>query len=191
MGKENTKDIYVISSTGYEGHFLTSHNDEFYEFLTNSENLDPIYLQKLLDLDYEVFDKNINNDLTHSQKQKIYLFEGLNWIKENPKKNIELIFLNLKNFLIPGVNIKFYSTIIWLISFMISLPIFLFAYIEIIKRVLLKFKENLVILSIFFSMISFVVFFHHQGRFRTVTIEPLYIIYASSFIVNVFKRKNS
>ena len=89
------------------------------------------------------------------------------------------------------LNINFYSTKIWLISFMISLPIFLFAYIEIIKRVLLKFKENLVILSIFFSMISFVVIFYHIGRYRTVIIEPLYIIYASSFIVNVFKRKIS
>ena len=63
-------------------------------------------------------------------------------MKENPKKKIELVFLDLKNFLIPGVNINFHPTKIWLISFMISLPIFLFAYLEIIKRVFLNFKEK-------------------------------------------------
>jgi len=62
------------------------------------------------------------------------------------------------------------------------------AYLEIVRMLLAKPYDHLVIVSIFFGMLSVALIFYAQNRYRAVTIEPYYLIYFSSFLVFLYDR---
>ena len=185
--------VYVISSTGYGGHFAIGHNDDVYEFIANPPKLgtnEHTELQSMKGIKaLQLMDPNLPTlkNLTHNQKQMYFFKMGFDWILKNPIKSIELTYLNVKNFLMPGINKDHHTFKKWLFALLISLPIFLSAYYEIIKMLIKDYKSHLVVLSVFLGMLSFSFFYHTQVRFRVVTIEPLYIIYASSVIIELYK----
>ena len=88
----------------------------------------------------------------------------------------------------PGVNKDHHTFQRWLLAFLFSLPIFLLAYYEIIKMLIKDFRSHLVVVSVFLGMISMSILYYTQVRFRVITLEPLYIIYASSFIIELYQR---
>jgi len=63
-------------------------------------------------------------------------------------------------------------------SFLTSLPIYLFAYIGIIQSLRTNFRKYSWILFLFITMLLFSVIFYTQNRFRTITLEPVYILFA-------------
>jgi len=181
--------VYVISSSGQGGHFLTGHNDDAYTYIVDSPPRDTAEYKRLKDLDYMIFRRLAPrlDGLTHAQKQALYFHEGLDWMSSNPAKTLELFFVNLRNFLMPGFNIQHYPFKAWLAVLIMSAPIFVFAYIEITRRCMENYKEHIPILSIFLGMLLFSVGFYTQNRFRVITLEPFYVIYACAGLVSFYE----
>lgn len=182
-------DVYVISSSGQGGMFLTGHNDDTYKYIVDSPPRDTAEYKRIKSMDYIIFRELAPklDGLTHSQKQALYLREGLNWIHNNPSKAINLIFVNLRDFLMPGFNIQHYPFRSWLAALILSAPIFIFAYIQIVKSCINNYKEHIPILSIFLGMLFFSLGFYTQNRFRVITLEPFYVMYASAGLISFFE----
>jgi len=182
---------YVIASSGQGGHFLTGHNNDFYIYVTNPPPRDSSEYRRLRNMDYKIFDQldPIIEGKNHKFQQDIYLQAGIKWSLENPKKFLELVWINVRNFIMPGFNILHHPFNMWLLTFMISLPIFIFAYVEIIRNLFVNYKSHLTTLSIFSGMLSVAIIFYAYNRYRVTTIEPYYVMYASSFIVYFLQEK--
>lgn len=181
---------YVLASSGQGGHFLTGHNDDFYTYVTNPPAKESAEYQRLKNMDYKIFDELDEEvkDRDHKYQQDIYLNAGIKWSLENPRKALELTWINLRNFITPGFNFFHHPFNLWLLTFLMSVPIFIMAYLEIVRMLLAKPYDHLVIVSIFLGMLSVALIFYAQNRFRAVTIEPYYLIYFSSFLVFLYDR---
>jgi hypothetical protein len=188
-----TNDVYVISSTGHGGFFLTGHNDDFYEYVVTPPPLGSARHTELKNMNFKVFRelKPVEGEL-HKELQLRYLKEGLQWVYNNPDKFIKLSWKNLINFLSPGFNVNHHEFYKWLLALIISTPVFILAYAEIVRKSISNFKQHLPIVSIFLGMLGFSLVFYAQNRFRVVTLEPFYLIYASSMAVYIasYFRKN-
>jgi len=190
--------MYVFSSSGHGGVLLISNNDQYYEYLINPPPLNSKKHQELKNsLDFDVLhkvEKKFNDSTSHAIKQNLFFKEALNWIMNNKMKYLKMIQVNLFNALKPGFNYNHYPYKIWLISFLISLPVFIFAYFEIGKK-LIKYSNNHYF--IFYIICAYLIYstvFYQQGRYRVITVEPLYIIYFSSsvfYLFNKFIKKNN
>jgi hypothetical protein len=182
-------DVYVISSSGHGGHFLTGHNDDVYIYIVETPPLGSEEHTRIKNMDYKIFKELTQKliGLSHAQKQSIYLNEGIKWMSENPIKTINLFIINLRDFLMPGFNIKHHPFNKWLFAFIMSVPVFLFAYVEIIKQSIKNYKHHLPVISIFLGMIIFSVVFYTQNRFRVITLEPFYVLYACSGFVSFYE----
>jgi len=181
---------YVIASSGQGGHFLTGHNDDFYIYVTNPPAKDSAEYQRLVNMEYKIFDELDEKvkDRDHKYQQDTYLNAGIKWSLENPRKVLELTWINFRNFVTPGFNFFHHPFHLWLLTFLMSLPIFIMAYLEIVRMLLAKPYDHLVIVSIFFGMLSVALIFYAQNRYRATTIEPYYLIYCSSFLVFLYDR---
>ena len=190
----NKHGYYILSSTGAGYHFLVAHNDDFYKWTFDPPKKNSQEYKRLFSMKYNITKKIDFDNVGLNQKQldKLRFSEGLIWIFENPKKKLYLILRNLKNFLQPGFSKNHHSFDKWLVSFIVSFPIFVLCYFGIIKNVVNDFKNHTIILSLFFMMLSFFIIFYTQNRFRVITIEPFYIIYTSysvNYILNFFFQK--
>ena len=115
-------------------------------------------------------------------KQDIFFLEAITWIKENPTKFVNL---KIKNFLLlfrPGVSSKHYDFKSWILSLLISLPLYLFASFGLFFSIKSNWKRHIWFLSLVLSMVLFSVIWYVQNRFRTITIEPFMSIYAAYFV---------
>lgn len=182
---------FVIASSGQGGHFLTGHNDDFYTYVVNPPPNDSSEYQRLKNMDYKIFEqlesKVINQD--HKFQQTTYLNAGIEWSLQNPDKFFHLLWVNIRNFLSPGFNILHHPFNLWLLTFLMSVPVFVFAYIEIIRRLLLAPRDHPAIISIFLGMISVAIIFYAQNRYRAITVEPFYLMYACSFLIYILQDK--
>ena len=185
--------VYVLSSNGSSYQFYLGNTEAGYITVVNVPDKDSEDYVKM---------KNINNTagyfngsqhrydslitLPQSEKQKAFFADGLHWIKNNPYKFIKMKVYDIALFVMPGVSFRHYPFKEWLLSFLISFPLYLFAYIGIIMALKNNFKEHVYMVSIFFTMLLFSTVWYVQNRFRTITIEPFYIIYASYAIYTLF-----
>lgn len=175
-----THGIYTISSSGF-GFFVS---------LSNNENIAKSigvfkYTKGLNEFDYNYGkpfelkqDPNVRK-YSPAERDQLYLEEGAKWIIENPRKFFLLSLTKLQKFLLPGFSISHHPFNNWLISFLFGLPVFFFGYIGIGKGIRINFKLHSWILFLIFSMILFSMFFLNQSRFRLVTMEGFYIMYAA------------
>jgi hypothetical protein len=180
---------YVISTNGLGGTLLVGRNEEAYlnhvklNEITNEQKL------RFRDTNYTIF-KEIQpklKDLNPSQIQNLYLGESIKWIISNKKKNLELTLNHIKRFFTPGLSKYWQSYNVWLINLIISGPIYIFAYMSIIRFLIIDFRESVWILSLSLSILIFSSIFYFSGRFRVITLEPYYIIFASYYISNIIK----
>lgn len=184
-----TNGIYVFSSTGFAGMFLLGHNDTSYNGIVNIKNISDIEKNKFISLNHDIFNEieNKNPNLSQAEMQKIFVKEAIIWIKENKKKTIILALTNLKKLFTPGFDKNWHSYNRWLISFLISLPIFIIAFPMILFFCIKDFSNHSWILFLIFSMIIFAVLLQFVGRFRVITLEPFLLIY---FTAGIYKIKN-
>jgi hypothetical protein len=189
-------DVYVISSNGGPYQFYLGNTNAGYKTVVDVPQKKSDDYYKIKDIVkyagyFNGSQAKYDSMLALKQKDKQSLFakEAFRWIKDNPLKFIELKVYNLLFFLLPGISWRHYEFHLWLMSFIISMPIYLAAYITMYKW----FKEGkpylIIIMSIFGSMMLFSVVWYVQNRFRTITIEPFYIMLAAEFIAN-FLEKN-
>jgi hypothetical protein len=181
---------YVISSSGGGGHFLTGHNDDVYAFIVNPPPKGTEEYERLKNMDFRIFSQISPSieGLNDAEKQKIYLYAALRWMKENPRKSFDLAIKNGLNFLTPGFDRAHHAPNLWLISFLVSFPVFGLAYFEISRRFLSNWREHVVVLSLFLAMLSFSLLFYSQNRFRVITIEPWYLMYACSATIFIYDK---
>jgi len=186
-------DTYVVASSGGGGMFLTGHNDDVFAYIVNPPPLGSDEHQRLKRMDFYVF-RDLSpklEGLSHSEKQSLYLKVGLEWTVSNIEKSVILAAVNLKNFLQPGFHKGLHDPKLWLISFVIALPVFMLAYLEILRSVVGKWRAHTQIISLFLGMLAFSIIFYSQNRFRVITIEPWYLMYACSGFVFFYKRLRS
>jgi hypothetical protein len=180
--------LYVLSSSG-SGMFMSAyHNDKIFNFLVEINSLDEIKEQDTIHL-YPVSNINLTN-MTIKEKENYWINEALDWIKNNPKKFIKMKIYNFFHFFAPGLNINHYSFKKWLISFLISMPIYIGAYISIYRCVKVKLQKHLLIISTLVGMAAFSIIFMPIDRFIFVTLEPFLIIYFADFIKNSSSKLN-
>ncbi len=181
-------DTYVLGSTGSAVMFFVSYSDDAYNSIVD---IPPKNSQEWKNLKsgksntWEKINKKIDSNLSQKEKDQILYKEAINWVKKNPYKTIKLKFSNLYNFLMPGVNINWYDTKVWAANFVISLPIYLFAYISIFKNSMNNIYLHFWIISLFFTMLIFNLIFIPQYRFNVITLEPYYIIFCSQGIYSL------
>ncbi len=188
-------DTFVLSSNGAGCQFYLGHSNVGYITIVDvpEKGTEEYKRMKYVNAEAGFFNGSRYDsimELPQAIKQKVFFQDGLTWIKNNPEKFIELKVYDLVLFLMPGVSYRHYSLMEWLFSFMISLPVYLLGYIGIVKALKLNFEHNFWILGLFLTMIIFSVGFYVQNRFRTVTLEPFYIIYASYAFITLFENSN-
>jgi len=188
INNKNYNNYHVLSTTGVGLHFLVGHNDEFYKMITAPPKKNSEEYKRIWSMDYKVAKetKKNNKSLNHKELDKVRFYVGLNWILNNPSKATKLIFMNIKNFLQPGFNKLHHDGLKWLVSFIISFPIYILAYYAIIKNIFHNYKKHTLIISLFFTMFIFSTIFYTQNRFRVITIEPYYLMYASYSIYQIY-----
>jgi len=182
--------MYVLSSTGHGGHFLTGHNEDVYRFIVDPPPLGSPEHRRIFNMDYAVMHEIADTLLTldHKGKQDLYLAKGLEWCGANPGKLVELSLYDLYYFLLPGVNPSHYSFLNWLAMFVLSFPLYIFAYAGIVMALRENFRPHFWILGLVLAMVVFSVVFYVQNRFRTITLEPYYILYASFAVLRLARR---
>ena len=158
--------VYALSTTGL-GLSMSSNSDNFYNFLVEIKNINQLK----------------NPETINFYPAKI----------DSAQKIIEMKFYNLYNFILPGVNKNHYTFKVWLFSFLIALPLYIGAYIEIYRNTIKDYKKHLLIISVGLGMMSYSVLFFPQDRINYIMLEPLYIVYFSNFIKKIFinLKKNS
>jgi hypothetical protein len=170
---------YVIASSGSGGFFLTAHNDDFYKWLIHTPPMGTPEYERLADLRFSAFTKQgIPSNASHKERQAIYLRRGLDWIAANPGKALNLRVYNLLHHLQPGYSLRFQGFRNWLVALIFNLPVYVLAYIELIKQ-LKKPRTHLPAYVVFVSMLLFVLIFYAQNRFRLITLEPIYVLYSA------------
>ncbi len=180
--------LYVISSSGGGGHFITSRNDDFYKLLVKTPPKDSEEYKRLLRQEFPAMDRdNFPPGLTHKELQRAYMLKGFKWIYANPLKEVQLITYNLINHLRPGTAFRYHSTQRNLLALLFNLPIYLFAYLQ-LARSTKQASKHLPAYTVFFTMILFSILYFSQTRFRVITVEPIYIIYAAPAITKYLRR---
>ncbi len=182
--------LYVISSTGHGGHFLTGHNEDVYRFIVDPPPLGSPEHRRIFNMQYRVMDEIADTlaMLPHKGRQDLYLAKGLEWCEANPGKLAALSAYDLYYFLLPGVNPHHYGRSTWLAMFLLSLPLYAFAYAGLWMALREAFRKHSWMLGLFLSMLAFSVVFYVQNRFRTITLEPCYLMYAAFALVRLARR---
>jgi Dolichyl-phosphate-mannose-protein mannosyltransferase len=112
-------------------------------------------------------------------RQAIFKRNAWTWINENPRRFLELKIHCFIRYIMCGLNFKIYPLSIWLLSLVIFAPLYGLAYFGIFKALKNDFAKHNWMLGLFVSMLLFSVVFSFESRFRTITLEPFYIIYAA------------
>ena len=184
--------VYVLSSNGFGGLFILGHNDDAYINHVKTPKLGTLESNRLKSVEYKIF-KEIEYKIKNAEPkdiQMIYFAEGVEWIKKNKKKSKKLLQTNLKRFFTPGLNKSWYNNNIWIVSFLVSFPIMLLGYLGLIKVLILNFSHYSWILYLILTMLLFSLIFYFQGRFRIITLDPIFILLCAYSINDFFLKKN-
>jgi hypothetical protein len=185
---------YVISSNGAGYQFYIGNSEVGYKTVVDVPEIGSQDFKRVQNVEVGYFtgsqahhDSLLN--LPQKEKQGNFFREGFSWIKNNPTKFIELKFYNALFFLTPGVSWRHHSFFYWLLSFFLSFPIYFLAYYAMFKLHKIGNINYVFVFYILISMLIFSLVWYVQNRFRTITIEPFYIIYASYIITNIIESK--
>jgi hypothetical protein len=189
---------YVLSSNGAGYQFYLGNTEAGYKTIVDVPEKDSREFRDMENIALNAGEFNGNAikyaALIHGSqdiKQGIFFRDGLKWIKDNPVKFLKLKIYDTFLFLIPGVSFRHYDFSLWLLSFCLSLPLYLFAYRSIFIQNKNDFKMHSWMIYLFLSMLIFSTFWYVQNRFRTITLEPFYIIYASYYLNKILLLSDS
>ncbi len=183
-----TNGMYIISSSGGGFHFLTGHNEDFYKFMVNTPEKNSQEYNRLLSMEFKIFDKTkLDSNTSHKQGQSKYFKAGKEWITANPWKAANLLIYNFVNHLRPGYSLRYHPFSAWLVALIFQLPIYFFAYMELLVS-LRNPTNHFPAYVLFITMLMFALIFYSQSRFRAITVEPVYLLYASPQINTIFRK---
>ena len=127
--------------------------------------------------------ENFKNALTfypsEQGRQAIFKRNAWAWIQQNPTRFVQLKGESFFHFFMWGLNYKIHPLSIWLISVIIFAPLYLLAYFGLFHSIKNNFKQHNWLLGLILTMLIFSIIFTFDPRFRRITLEPFYIIYAA------------
>jgi len=173
---------YVLSSNGGSFHFYTGNSPFGYRSIVDIPERGTEEYRAMQAFEFTPFNGARHDSLMvlpQALKQKAYLLEAKEWIRSNPGKFAELKVYNAAFFLIPGVSWRHYGLGQWLATFAMSLPIYFLAYLHLLRLIRRPEKAHLWMVYLFLTMLLFSMLFYVQNRFRTITLEPFYLLYAA------------
>lgn len=181
--------IFVISSNGVGYQFYLGNTNAGFVSIVDVPPIGSDEFYKVIDINAEAgyFNGSENRynyllSLPQKEKQINFFYEAIDWIKNNPKKFFLLKIYSIFFFLIPGVSWRHYDFFTWLSTFLVSLPIYIMSYYTMFFKLRHLFKRLLPFIFLFFTMFIFSFIFYVQNRFRTITLEPFYLVLSSIFI---------
>jgi 4-amino-4-deoxy-L-arabinose transferase-like glycosyltransferase len=185
---------YVISSNGGSFHFYTGNSPFGYRSIVDIPERGTAEFNAMQAFEFTPFNGPRHDSLMalpQKMKQRLYLEDSFNWIRSNPGKFAELKVYNAAFFLMPGVSWRHYGFGQWLATFAMSLPIYILAYLYLLRLIKRPEKEHLWVVYLFVSMLIFSVVFYVQNRFRTITLEPFYLLYAAEGIRKILSARTA
>jgi hypothetical protein len=129
------------------------------------------------------------NGLPHRQKAALYTRMATDWIRRQPMQFLELKWFSVQRFFAPGVSLRHYPFSQWLVTFACSLPVYGLAYLGIWQALRRQFARHLWMLLLMLTMLLFFVIFAPLARFRTVTLEPFYLMYAAYALYVILQKR--
>jgi hypothetical protein len=183
----NKHGSYVLSSNGAGYQFYLGNTEAGYKTIVDVPAKGTADYLKMNDITvhagyFNGSDSSYNATLQLPQREKQTQFfnEARTWITNNPNKFIELKAYNLGLFFLPGISWRHYSLATWLTALLLSLPIYLGAYTTLIRLIKQRDQRVAPLAYLMASMLIFSIVWYVQNRFRSITIEPIYIVYASA-----------
>ena len=183
--------VYTISSDGL-GFFFWYGNSEYafqrdclvntYDINKTAEIRDTaklIHDMSPPNVSMETYKKAFELFPSEQERQAIYKRNAWAWIEQNPRRFAELKIYSFIHFFVWGVNFKMHPLSIWLISVIIFAPLYLLAYWGVFISIKKDFEKHNWLLSLVVAMLLFSTIFAFDPRFRRITLEPFYIIYAT------------
>ncbi len=183
--------IYTFSGDGLSTYFWFGNS----EFAYHRDVLGKVYdvnkafeIQDTAKLIYDMSPPNVSMETyqkafelfpSEQVRQRIFKRNAWTWIKDNPRHFLELKIHCFVRYIMCGLNFKIYPLSIWLLSVVIFAPLYLLAYFGILRALKNDFEKHNWMLGLFIAMLLFSVVFSFESRFRTITLEPFYIIYAA------------
>jgi 4-amino-4-deoxy-L-arabinose transferase-like glycosyltransferase len=178
---------YTLAGNGAHFHFYTGHSEFGYRSIVDVPPQDSDAFVALKQMDFSRFNGAQHDSLMQlpvAERQHAFGAWAIAWMKENPLKTAELVVYNTVFFLMPGVSFRHYPAQIWLALFLLSLPIYFGAYAALRWLILHPQKHHAFFVALFVTMLLFSMVFYVQNRFRTLTIEPIFIMYAAAWWLN-------
>ena len=179
---------YVISSNGAAYQFYLGNTEAGFRSIADVPERNTTEFEKISDINNQAGyfngeqEYNYLLSLPQKLKQKNFYSASIRWISDHPAKFFKLKLYDTLFFLIPGVSFRHYPFKEWLSTFLIYLPIYCLCYLSIYRQCNSSFRNHSWILYLFASMLIFSVVWYVQNRFRTITLEPFYLIYASVYL---------
>ena len=184
--------LYVLSSTGFGSNFHMHHSDEGYketfpvvDSLTG-QRIPGILFAFYRDYDFGKYGKV--NRLPQKEMQAMHWRMAREWISANPRKFLELKWFAFRRFFTPGLSKAHYPFNTWLASFLLGLPVYMLAYFGLWKAFRTHMQDHWWMAFLVFTLFFFFVFFWPMSRFRTITLEPFYLMYAAYALENLLNR---
>jgi hypothetical protein len=184
--------VYVLSSNGAAYQFYLGNTEAGYKTIVEVPDKSSLDFNRMKDITkfagyFNGSAKKYDLLISAQQKYKQHVFfaDAINWIKSHPSQFIRMKIYDAFFFFLPGVSYRHYEFRFWLISFLLSAPIYLMGYLTILRLSKSHFKDHCWIIYLMLTMLIFSTFWYVQNRFRTITLEPFYILYASYFL-NIF-----
>lgn len=179
--------VWTWSSYGTWTFFHNAHGPETFEtsFHPKFENKDSrtasggVGLDFIFDTAYVYPNYGKINLLKQPDRDRMHGKIALEWIESHPSEFLSLKWFSLKRFFLPGVSKAHYRKDIWLASLLATLPFYLLGYFGLFCALRENFPEHVWALSIVALMFIVYMVFLPQARFRSVTLDPVYLIYAA------------
>lgn len=183
--------VYTFSSDGL-AHYFWFGNSEFayqrdvlgtinYENKTTTirDTAKWIYDMSPPNVSMDIYEKAFKLFPSEQARQTIFKRNAFNWISDNSKRFVELKIHCFIRFFLCGLNYKIYPLSKWALSVAIFLPLYSLAYFGMFKSLKNDFEKHNWIGTLFLTMFLFSMVYTFESRFRTTTLEPFYIIYAT------------
>lgn len=179
---------YILASNGFAYEYYLGNSPGGYATVVDVPALGSPAFHNIQDIGPGYFNDPSYNAvmaLPPREKPAGFLALAIQWNRDHPLKTMWLKAYNLFFFLLPGVSFRHYPFSDWLLSFLCSVPVYVLGYWGIGHAMRTGFRAHAWMAGLVTSMLVFSVVLYVQNRFRTITLEPYYLLYAASVLARL------
>jgi len=185
-------DLFITSSNGGSWVFIAGNSNTGYTQFIEQVDINSKKYKDALSLEpslaREMGDPAIWSK-SAKERQAAFSAYGKKWVKENPAKFLEIKTKLAVLYFVPGLMKRHHPFMKWLMSFLISLPFYMLAYIGIAIAFKKDWRNHLWFVGYLITIFVLMALFVFSSRFRAYGIEALYLMYAAvplSLLLNKF-----